>query len=139
MTWTQAETVVLSSLVSALTLAGMVDVNSSTAKSSDCLFARDFLDNKALQKGKSFCVYSPLPEDWSESADNSKIYRSVSSSVWIATTSSPKSSKVIDLRESFEAQSEAAGFRVKFIQSGFDDSTKLYVFEYKLVKEIADA
>lgn len=138
MTWTKAETTVLAKLVAALVSSGMVDATSSVAKAGDTVFTRDFLDNKTLQKGKSFAVYSPLAESWNEPADNKKVYRTVSVSVWIATTSSPKSASTIELRERFEEKVEESGFRLRFLQSGFDDSNKLYVFEYKAEMEIGD-
>jgi len=138
MTWTKAETAIIANLVGALVLAGMVDAHSVKSTDTRCIFVRDFLDDKTHQKGESFLVYSPMPENWSQSADNGKIIRTVSLSVVIGTTASPSSVKVIELRERFEQEAEKAGFRVRFTQSGFDDQSKLYVFEYRLDAEAGD-
>lgn len=138
MTWTKAETAVLAKIVAALIASGMVDSTSSVADPSKCIFSRDFLDNKTLQKGKQFCVYSPKHESWSQSADNAKIDRSVGVSITLATTKSPKIEAVISLRETMEEKLEQNGFRVRFIQSGFDDETKLYVFQYEASTEVTD-
>lgn len=134
-TWTEAEAIVLSSLEKSFADAGLVKGISASASSDKCLYWRDFVSDKDLQKGKSFLVYRVNPESARVSADDSVAIRMVGVSLYLETTGRPGSSKTISLREAIESKAAENGFRIRFIQSGYDDSTQLYAFEYSAEKE----
>jgi hypothetical protein len=136
-TWTLAESTAEVSIQTALKNAGFTDARDDTATSSDLLYMRDFFDRRSLQSGHTYLVYSVNPESANVCADNEKIARDVTFTATLETTKRPQNGETISLRESIEENLAQQGFRVRFLQSGFDDETKLYAFQYAVSKEIA--
>ncbi len=136
MTWTTAETSAVASLKSALQEAGFTDGRSTNATADSLLYFRDFIDDAALQAAATYFLFVVQPESSHVDGDNGKIAYEVSLDCFLATTYPPENSAVVSLRKSIEEEAIDAGFIVRFERSSFDPDLKMYVFEYRMAKEV---
>lgn len=133
MTWTECEVSFTSKLTAALEEAGMVDgrSNSSTTQNK-VMFFRDFIDSNKVQSKRSYLIYAFESENTDFYGDNSKLRRNVEATIYLFTTYRPEQSQTINIRKSLETALVNHLLKVRFIESGYDDQSKLYVFEYRI-------
>lgn len=135
-TWTAAETLAVADLKAALEEADFIDGRDEDATSDDNLYFRDFIDDASLQKSATYFLFIVEPESRHVAGDNEKIAYEVSFECYLATTVPPENSATISLRESVEEELAGAGFIVRFDKSSFDPDLKLYLFRYRVAKEV---